>query len=440
CTSGRCVAPLSASCAVILRGDPGARDGAYSIAPAGAALEARCDMSTGRGYTFLPGGVVGAEPAAILGACPPGTAAFEVRSEAHAAALRRYVVSPTPRDQLYWANFFTGPSSTCPTLATRGGWLRSAMEWVDGNVPGSALAPLDVGENCNNMGIFDPIVLDDRVGYANHSCSGCRYIYNHTEAMIPGRVVCSVNDVPACAVGTDDCNGLAADGCEVDLRSDAAHCGRCRSACAAGLRCMAGACAAPCDAPRQMCGGVCVDPTSDAAHCGGCGRSCGTVCVSGACEPGCQVRDYGGHRYMFCTRYVQRDVARGLCRAWGGDLVSVDSAAEQAWLNTNAASIDVNAMWWIGVNDLATECGTNADCATWVNAAGAPLTYRNFCPGEPSDLHRNECSPDTGEDCVHMRWFPYRSGSPSEGCWNDIPCNCPSDGRTGLATYVLCER
>ncbi len=39
-----------------------------------------------------------------------------------------------------------------------------------------------------------------------------------------------------------------------------------------------------------------------------------------------------------------------------------------------------------------------------------------------------------------MRWFPYRSGSPYEGCWNDIPCNCPSDGRTGLTTYALCER
>lgn len=39
-----------------------------------------------------------------------------------------------------------------------------------------------------------------------------------------------------------DCNGRAADACEVDLRSDALHCGACENDCGAGGRCVAGRC------------------------------------------------------------------------------------------------------------------------------------------------------------------------------------------------------
>jgi formylglycine-generating enzyme required for sulfatase activity len=49
----------------------------------------------------------------------------------------------------------------------------------------------------------------------------------------------------ACNVGFGDCDGGAANGCEVDLRSTAAHCGACGRACGAGLACSAGACLTP---------------------------------------------------------------------------------------------------------------------------------------------------------------------------------------------------
>ena len=441
CVGGVCVAPLPTSCAVILRRDPTARDGTYMIAPAGAALMARCDMTTGRGYTFLLGGSVGANSDAILGACPDaGTAPFEVRSEAHAAALRRYVVSPTPTGRWYWANFFAGPRVDCPTLANRGGWLRAPTDWVDANVAPAALLPLTMNENCNNMNQFDPIPLNDRQGYHNRHCEGCGVLLNRTEGTYPGTVVCSVNDVPACPTGTDDCNGVVSDGCETDLRTDAMHCGRCRNACRGGMVCTAGACQPPCAAPRMTCGGACVDTRTDNANCGGCGRVCAGICVGGTCATDCRVASRGGRQYLFCTRYITRDAGRAVCQSWGGDLVAVEDEAEHRFLNDTARGIDVNAMWWVGANDLATECGTDPNCANWRNADGSPTTYRPFCPGEPSELHRNECSPAVGEDCVHMRWFPYRAGSSYEGCWNDIPCDCPSDGRTGLTTYLICER
>ncbi len=45
-----------------------------------------------------------------------------------------------------------------------------------------------------------------------------------------------------CEPGHRDCNGLVADGCEVDSLADAAHCGACGHACAAGQRCRNGVC------------------------------------------------------------------------------------------------------------------------------------------------------------------------------------------------------
>ena len=46
-----------------------------------------------------------------------------------------------------------------------------------------------------------------------------------------------------CAAGFADCDGAAANGCEVDLGT-AAHCGGCGAACAAGQSCVMGECRA----------------------------------------------------------------------------------------------------------------------------------------------------------------------------------------------------
>jgi hypothetical protein len=47
-----------------------------------------------------------------------------------------------------------------------------------------------------------------------------------------------------CKPGYRDCNGVAADGCEVDLQSDPESCGACDSACKSHL-CNQGVCEAP---------------------------------------------------------------------------------------------------------------------------------------------------------------------------------------------------
>ncbi len=94
--------------------------------------------------------------------------------------------------------------------------------------------------------------------------------------------------VASCVAGFANCDGVAANGCEVYLDTDPARCGACSGrACAAGQLCEGGACVASCGASRLRCGGACVDTDRDARNCG----SCGVACVDrpdarGVCEAG----------------------------------------------------------------------------------------------------------------------------------------------------------
>ncbi|HTN88197.1 MAG TPA: hypothetical protein VL242_31170, partial [Sorangium sp.] len=86
----------------------------------------------------------------------------------------------------------------------------------------------------------------------------------------------------------------------MDLATDAAHCGSCDIACAAGELCNgAGQCAATCTAGLLACDDTCVDPDTDREHCGAkgdcSGDSAGAECAagevcngSGECELSCQ--------------------------------------------------------------------------------------------------------------------------------------------------------
>ncbi len=104
----------------------------------------------------------------------------------------------------------------------------------------------------------------------------------------------------ACNAGFGNCDGMAANGCETDLRSTVTACGACGAACSltnATPTCAAGACAvASCDAGFGNCDGVAANGCetnvqSTAAHCGTCGRACtyanaAGVCRGGACSMG----------------------------------------------------------------------------------------------------------------------------------------------------------
>ncbi|WP_434041609.1 MULTISPECIES: hypothetical protein [Sorangium] len=102
----------------------------------------------------------------------------------------------------------------------------------------------------------------------------------------------------ACEPGFANCNASALDGCEVNTASDLAHCGGCNIACDpanAAEACLAGTCVmGACDAGFANCDGAAangceVSIDTSLAHCGGCGMACNLAnaseaCALGACE------------------------------------------------------------------------------------------------------------------------------------------------------------
>jgi len=94
-----------------------------------------------------------------------------------------------------------------------------------------------------------------------------------------------------CERWAGDCNGVVADGCEVDLTATSAHCGACGARCANGGACVRGVCPPVCPAGRGNCDGDnangCETNTSlDAVNCGQCGNRCpgGRSCSAGMCR------------------------------------------------------------------------------------------------------------------------------------------------------------
>lgn len=109
----------------------------------------------------------------------------------------------------------------------------------------------------------------------------------------------------SCDDGFADCNGQPVDGCEVNTRGDVAHCGGCGQACVtpnATAACTNGQCAVgSCQGGSANCDGRAangceVSTASDVMNCGGCGVICAlpgavprctsAVCTVGACAQG----------------------------------------------------------------------------------------------------------------------------------------------------------
>ena len=98
--------------------------------------------------------------------------------------------------------------------------------------------------------------------------------------------------VGQCADGYADCDGDALNGCEVDLRSDPQHCGSCSQACMPSadvnqLACAAGSCMVDkCAQGHTDCNGVYVDgceiaTATDVSNCGSCGVTCSSLNTTG---------------------------------------------------------------------------------------------------------------------------------------------------------------
>lgn len=122
------------------------------------------------------------------------------------------------------------------------------------------------------------------------ACGACGVKCNETHAdavaciedpQSPNGFVCDF----ACEAGFDDCDGNPNNGCETDTETSVLHCGACGVACHlpnAEAECDGGACAIKrCNVGFADCNGVVADgcevDLTDPNHCGGCGRVCDDV-------------------------------------------------------------------------------------------------------------------------------------------------------------------
>jgi hypothetical protein len=103
-----------------------------------------------------------------------------------------------------------------------------------------------------------------------------------------------------------------------------------------------------------------------------------------------------GHYYAVTRSGLSWNDLDALAAEYGGYLVSIGDAAEEEWLYSHFGQ----DFFWIGLTDKAVE-------DEWVWTSGEPVTYLNWCPGEPTDIAGGAGT----EDAVHT--IPFMQ------CWND---------------------
>lgn len=247
-----------------------------------------------------------------------------------------------------------------------------------------------------------------------------------------------------CSTGFADCDGIPANGCEVDTRTSLPNCGMCRAACMpfnATASCVSGACGytacaasfADCDGNRAN--GCEVDTRVAPAHCGGCRRSCtrnnattdcrASSCVLLACAAGfdncdtmeingCEasLRDDVAHCGSCANRCPARANATPLCRAG-----TCEFTCNPAFGDCNMSAMDGCEQ---SLRDLA-HCGAcnracspsraSATCAAGVCAIGACNAGWANCDGMVS----TGCETETSANAAHCGRCGNRC-SPMQTC------------------------
>ena len=123
------------------------------------------------------------------------------------------------------------------------------------------------------------------------------------------------------------------------------------------------------------------------------------------------------HFYALTTQAREWDAAQAEAQSYGGNLVTIGSAAENAFLvSAFLSGSDIGNTYWIGLTDEDTE-------GVFVWVTGEPLSYTNWNDGEPNDFAHGVLGIDSpGEDHVAINWhYAHGHADGVVGDWNDLP-------------------
>jgi hypothetical protein len=155
---------------------------------------------------------------------------------------------------------------------------------------------------------------------------------------------------------------------------------------------------------------------------GGSGGSVGTDAAiadhrsepSAACEAFPNAEAYGGHCYWSPSGTMSWPDARTSCQNDGGDLASLASAAEDAWVTTAfAATLAQNGWAWLGLTDRQALTSTNI-AAAYAWADGEPFAYTNWSQADTGAQPDHWCGP-----CDEATCCQHRGVLGTDGAWYD---------------------
>ncbi|MEZ4406427.1 MAG: hypothetical protein R3A52_08130 [Polyangiales bacterium] len=285
------------------------------------------------------------------------------------------------------------------------------------------------------------------------ACGAACALPNGTAACVASR--CTLT---GCSAGFADCNANGADGCETNLGTSAGHCGACGAACSlanATAACAGGAClVSACNSPFANCDGSAangceVSTATDPRHCGGCGRACSlpNVAVAGCGGGSCTVvtcaagfADCDGNAANGCEVNTQTSASNcggcgvacpsgvcreGACQSFGGAFELSDPSCASRCFNGNAYV--GGGCGCLGGFGSTVGVRTINDCAGRGTQVGAVIT---FCGGPAAGDYGGAFQSDDGVP----GGGGCRAGNPYTG-----GCSCPS-GYAGAVFRTLVDR
>jgi hypothetical protein len=265
-------------------------------------------------------------------------------------------------------------------------------------------------------------------------CGGC----NKGCARANGTATCTLGScsLSTCNAGFKDCNGVDSDGCEVNANTDVNNCGTCSNKCTASgatAVCASGSCDwTACTAGHADCNGVHADGcevnlTNDGGNCGTCGHSCsisgtGTQCVGSTCVvTGCSAGygDCDGNLGNGCETNTQTSMAN--CGACGSVCALANASSTCAGGNCNLVACNTGYDNCDGNAANGCEANLNTSLANCggCGKACAPANGTGSCSG-------GSCSV---AGCVSG--FQNCNGVASDGCEINITNDAGNCGACG---------